>query len=178
MGKSLYFFLTKNDLISILENVEQIISLKYVWEDSYTTNEIEEYTSLIEYVELGINKSGEQQEESFLVLEKSDKLIVREVPQFDGGYRYIVDQEKNMDSIDIWPGGIYGDKYLICGHLGTISNSDKSLKIFSIFQKAIINQCKIKRGRYYVGEDAKNLYGKRRFITMYAGQPVEFDLQL
>ena len=68
MGKSLYFFLTKNDLISILENVEQIISLKYVWEDSYTTNEIEEYTSLIEYVELGINKSGEQQEESFLVL--------------------------------------------------------------------------------------------------------------
>lgn len=86
-------------------------------------------------------------------------------------------QSTNANSIVILPGGIYENEYLICGHIGTI-NVEESKKLFSVFQKSIKKQCKIKAGSYYVGNDAKLLYGHMRFITINIHQPMEYDLKI
>lgn len=178
MAKEIYFFCTKNDLINILQNVEEIIQLKYVEVKSCSSPNFEEYNSLEEYKEFGTNKSGNHQSESFLVLEKSDKLVVREVQQSVGVIKYFIDQSMNKNSISIWPGGIYDNKYLICGHVGTINTTEKAKNIFNAFQKQIKKQCVFRAGRYYVGEEAKDLYNRLRFITININQPSEYDLKI
>lgn len=178
MAKELYFFLTKEDWFRISANVEQSIQLKYIPAKTYSSNEIKEYVSLKDYEELGINKSGNHQTESFLMLEKDKKLKVREVKQVDGEIMYFVDQSRNEDSVLLWPGGMHMNTYLICGHMGTIHTTEKSKKIFSIFEKAIKKQCKTKVGRYYVGDDAKTICNNVRFITINVNQSKEYDLKI
>lgn len=48
-----------------------------------------------------------------------------------------MDQAENPDSIVFWPGGFYNKENLICGHIGTISDTDGSKKIFKCFEKAL-----------------------------------------
>ena len=150
----------------------------YVEAKAYSSKEINEYYSLEEYKDIGINKSGNHVTERFLVVEKDYTVKVREVLQSDDKVMYYVDQKNNENSVVFWPGGVYDNKYLICGHMGTIHLEDKSKLIFDIIQKNIKKKCKTKVGRYYVGEEAKNLYGDMRFITISINQPSEYDLKL
>ena len=178
MAKEVFFFFTKKDIINVIENVEQILSLKYVEAKSYSSDKANEYVSLVEYKKLGINKSGDHQTESFLVVDEAYKIVKREVRQFDGSTKYFVNQMNNEESILLWPGGIFDNKYLICGHIGTVYQNEKSKQIFNAFQKAIKNQCKTKVGRYYLGKEAEKLNKKMRFITINVNEPIEFDVQI
>lgn len=181
MAKELYFFLTKEDWLQILEGIEQTSSFKYILAKAYSSdefNEMKEYVSLKDYNGLGLNESGNHQTESFLVLERDEILNVREVEQVDGGIRYIVDQLKNEKSVFLWPGGIHRNQYLICGHIATIHTGEKSKKIYSMFEKSIKKQCKTKVGRYYVGNEAIKLRNKVRFITININQSEEYDLKI
>lgn len=178
MAKEIHFFMTKNDLIEVLRKSEENISLKYVEAKAYSSKEINEYYSLEEYEDIGINKSGNHVTERFLVVEKDYTVKVREVLQVDGNIRYHVDQMNNENSVLFWPGGIYENKYLICGHMSTIHLNDNAKKIFDNIQKNIKKQCKTKVGRYYVGEDAKSIYSDMRFITISINQASEYDLKL
>lgn len=177
MSQGRYFFLTKEDLISIMRSVQASEPVYYVETGNFASNDIKRYDSLEEYENLGIKKSGEGQSESFLVLRQSDELIVRERQILDGSMRYLVDQMENKDSIVLWPGGTYGNEYFICGHIGTISSTETSIKLFKLFEKYIKRQCKIKIGRYYISESAKEMYGGRRFITISIKENVGCDIK-
>lgn len=177
MSQGRYFFLTKEDLISIMRSVQASEPVYYVETGNFASNDIKRYDSLEEYENLGIKKSGEGQSESFLVLRQSDELIVRERQILDGSMRYLVDQMENKDSIVLWPGGTYGNEYFICGHIGTISSTETSIKLFKLFEKYIKRQCKIKIGRYYISESAKEMYGSRRFITISIKENVGCDIK-
>jgi len=178
MAKRYLFFLTKSDLMEILQDVEKEISLQYIKGGSYSSNDLEEYDSLLEYKELGINKTGNHLGESFVVIEKSNKLVTRMVKLADDSIRYFVDQKENPDSIMLRPGGIFEEGYLICGEIGTISSSEASIRIFKVFQKYIKRRCKTTVGRFHVSEEAKKMYGTRRFITISVKQAMEYDLKL
>lgn len=177
MSQGRYFFLTKEDLISIMRSVQASEPVYYVETGNFASNDIKRYDSLEEYENLGIKKSGEGQSESFLVLRQSDELIIRERQILDGSMRYLVDQMENKDSIALWPGGTYGNEYFICGHIGTISSTETSIKLFKLFEKYIKKQCKMKIGRYYISESAKEMYGGRRFITISVKEDVAYDIK-
>ena len=178
MSKEIYFFASKQDLYNIIKSVEQTTELQYVMTGAYDSLDIHVYNSLEEYNDLGIKKSGEHQSESFLVLEKNCNLNVREVKQFDGSVKYFVDQLQNEDSIVLWPGGIYGSQYLICGHAGTIKVSDMSKKIFGIFQKSIKRRCPNRTGRFWYSDEVKDMNSQFRLITINVNQPKEYDLKI
>ena len=72
-----------------------------------------------------------------------------------------MDQMENKDSIALWPDGTYGNEYFICVHIGTISSTETSIKLFKLFEKQIKKQCKMKIGRYYISESVKEMYGDR-----------------
>lgn len=178
MANEIYFFTTKIDLIRIIHNVEQNIKLKYIETNFYDSGEIKVFHLLEEYENFGINLSGDHQSESFLVLERNDLLNIREVKQTNGGVKYYVDQMNNKNSIVIWPGGIYKDQYLICGHAGTINKTPESKNLLNIFKKNIKNECNVKIGRYFIGNDAMKLFKQMRFITINVNQSKEYDVNL
>lgn len=177
MANERYFFTTKPDLIQIITNVEQIIELKYVKTGSHNSNDIKVYDSFKDYENIGIHTSGEHQSQSFLVLDKNEKLSIEE-KDTTIGKRYLIDQKMNENSVVFWPGGIYNGEFLICGHMGTIHKTTKSQELFNIFQKVIKKECSKKIGRYYIGNDALKQYGKMRFITINVKQSVEYDVKI
>ncbi len=173
------FFMTKDDLLCMLTNVEKSINVKYIENKAYYSKDIPYLDSLIDYEYLGISRTGDHQRESFFVMEKADEFHPEERRQFDGRMRYLVDQSNHPDSVSLWLGGMYGDKFLVCGHIGTISSSDKSKRIFNVFRKFIKAQCKYKAGRYYYSDEVNELSDKGvRLITINAQSPPEYDLKI
>lgn len=178
MASEIYFFMTKEDLLHMLTRVEESIGVKYIENAAYYSKDIPIYDSLTDYEYLGISRTGDHQSESFLVLEKSEELHPEERLQFDGRMRYLVDQSNHSDSVGLWLGGMYRDKFLVCGHMGTISASDKSKRIFNAFRKCIKAQCKYKKGRYYFSDNVKEISGGVRLITISVKSPPEYDLKI
>lgn len=178
MASEIFFFMTKDDLLNMLTRVEESISVKYIENTAHYSPDIPIYDSLTDYEYLGISKTGNHQSESFLVLEKPDELHPEERRQFDGKIRYLVDQSNHPDSVALWLGGMYQDKFLVCGHMGTISASDKSKRIFNAFRKCIKAQCKYKSGRYYFSENVRSISDRVRLITISVKSPPEYDLKI
>lgn len=176
MGKTLYFFGTKEDLHKIIQNVEQTISLQYVMNHLYDSTRFKIYHSFEQYEDFGINRSGDQAD-LFFIFKRNCEIILKQVPQFEGGVKYSLGQDLNKDSITFWPGGLYQDQILIMSHIGTISDSSESLKIFDIFKKAIKKQCnKHNKGSNIWYSDAVNaVSNKYRLITININSPREYD---
>lgn len=178
MSSEIYFFMTRDDLLHMLTRVEESIKVKYIENAAYYSKDIPIYDSLTDYEYLGISKTGDHQSDSFLVLEKSEELHPEERLQSDGKTRYLVDQSNHPDSAALWLGGMYQDKFLVCGHMGTISGSDTSKRIFNTFRKCIKAQCKYKKGRYYFSDNVKEISDKVRLITISVKSPPEYDLKI
>lgn len=178
MEKQIFFFLTKNDYVCIVQEIEKNISLKYVEAKAYTSKDYKQYNTLLEYENLGINKSGDTKEQRFLVVEENEEIVLREVLQKDGTYKYFIDQMQNENSVIFQPGGMYNERYFIAGNVGTIAVSEKSKRILNTFSKVIKKKCKTKIGRYYISEEAESIYQDVRFITMNVKQSEEYDLKV
>ncbi len=177
MAKEIYFFLTKEELIKVFQEVEHTYDIKYIRSKEYNSRKLQEFSFIKEIDGLGVNKSGNHQTESFLVVEKRYTVVVRSVVQTNGSVSYYLDQMNNENSIVFWPSGIYGNKFFVCGHVGA-NNNETSSKLFSCVKKKIMKQCDEKVGRYYIGKEAKNLYNIHRFITINISQPEEYDIKL
>ena len=176
MANEFFFFATKNDLHRIMQNIELQINLKYVNCGSYESKELPILKSISEYPFLGINRSGDHQSESLLVMNADDNIYIteRNAKTYTGKLKYSISQQGNENSIILWPGGIHKDNFLICGHVGTIHKSKISQELFTLFKKEFIKQCK-RYGRYVVGKETIQLYGKIRFITININQSREYD---
>ncbi len=175
MSKTLYFFMNKDDLINMSSIIEKQIDVAYIRNNAYHQTGIKGFGSIKDFPDLGLNMSGNQQNESYIVIEKKCNINWRKVKQKNNDYRYFVDQAENPDSIVFWPGGFYNKENLICGHIGTISDTDGSKKIFKCFEKSIKKICSEKQGRYYYSENVKTMKNVR-LITMNIKEPVIYDI--
>ncbi len=177
MGSDMHFFATKEALMEILQGVSAEIEVKYVSDKRYDRPVGIEYNDLSLYPQFGISCSGDHQSESFFVVEQDKEIIFKESKQRDGTSKFYLGQDDNVDSIVLWPGGVYNDDSLISGHIGTISDSPISKKIFKAFQKNIKKRCKLKIGRYYIDDTLQSMK-KYRLVTMTVKEPLEYDIQL
>lgn len=66
---------------------------------------------------------------------------------------YFLKPSSNKGSILFWPGGMHGDKYLVCGEVNTIQTDTEGMNLFKEFSKALTKGFK-KIDRYYVGPEA------------------------
>lgn len=92
--------------------------------------------------------------------------------------RYDLSQKLNPDSITFLPGGIYnGEKILICGHIGTISDSPTSRDLYKAFVRHVVKGFE-KIGSYYVGPEAvRSMNEGYRMVTIGITSPVAYDLR-
>jgi hypothetical protein len=174
-----HFFATKDDLLPGLQQIELKRTLKYVLAGKLERPERVTYDSLLDFPQLGTNLSGSHViGPHFLVMDQNEEPVVETVPQQDGGVLYFLTQLKNATSIVFWPGGLYEEKNLICGHINTASDNKESLDLFRDFSRTITRDFK-KIGSYFVGPKALVLMSQGvRMVTISIKSPREYDLRI
>jgi hypothetical protein len=140
--------------------------------------DFETYESLLNVDRLGINPTGQHNTgDDYLVIEGTNDIRLRSALQRKGGIHYFVDQEFNPKSICFAPGGIYEERNLISGRIGTASDDPDSLELYKTFTKAITKGFK-KVGNYKVGPEALSLMDEgTRMVTMGIDEPPGYDLK-
>jgi hypothetical protein len=175
MKAEMFFFATKIDMFDNLKNLEKLRPIKYVKNGRYDSRNYIIYNSVDDFVNLGINVTGDHQSESYLVLDADVDVNSYAVKQVDDGdIKYFINQKGNDSSIVFWPGGFYGNDYLIHGHISTIHNNDRSSGLYKYFSKAFVKGFKKVSG-WYIGKEVFELSGKVRLITIQINQPEEYD---
>jgi hypothetical protein len=182
-SKQVHIFATRSDLEPGLRVFESKSAVKYVRRDLYHGPTFEQYVTLLDWAGLGKNNTGEHMTgPCFLVLKRDVPVNVETVPQHATPaavekVRYDVSQKLNPNSVSFLPGGIFDDhKVLICGHIGTASESSISLSLYKTFVNAITKGFQ-KVGAYQVGREAANLMDQGyRMVTIGINSPREYDL--
>jgi len=191
MSKQVHIFATRSDLEPNLRSIDTARRLKYVELRQYSTNsdgapfvvphkspQFEEHDSLLNVPSLGTNATGDHiTGQDYLIVDKDTEIRFESVLQRKGGIHYFVTQLLNPISITFSPGGLYQDRYLICGHIATISEHPKSIELYKAFRKSLTKSFK-KIGSYNVGPEALHLMDQGvRMITMGVDEPPEYDLR-
>lgn len=177
MSKQMHFFMTKEDLLVLSDELENKMDIVFYDTMNITSADGRSFNTIKELPDLGINKCGSHHVEAFLVLPKEKEVVIEEVPQKDGKIHYFIDQSRNEDSIDFWPGGFYGDSYLIHGNIGTISDTAISKNLYNCFYKTIKKICKERSGAFWYSENVKKLKNIR-LITININEMPIYDIKL
>lgn len=177
MSKGIYFFMTKEDLLNLSDELENKMNIVFYDNSNITSADGRCLDTLRKLPSLGINKSGSHHTESFLVLPIEKDVVIEAVPQKNGETHYFIDQSRNVDSIVFWPGGFYDDSKLICGEVGTISDTTISKSLYNCFCKIIKKICKERAGCFWYSENVKKLENVR-LITININEMPIYDVKL
>ena len=179
MSRQTHFFATKADLLPRLALIESQRSLKYVRLATYYSSRIPTYETLLNYQKLGTNTTGDHHSDDlFFVMDKATEVRFEKTRLFLGISAHVINQVTTPETITFQPGGLFKNRYLICGHIGTASDSDISIDLYKHFSTALTNGFE-KVGSYYVGENAMELlHTGMRLITMGIDEPTAYDLHL
>ncbi len=171
-------FATKSDLLPRIESIESKKELHYA-RTVEKSDEILFYDSIRDLEELYVNGVGKTTSGiQILVVGKQYQIQIEEVELRKGGVSHHIGQIRNPHSIIFQPPGIYGDNCIIIGSLGTVSESEESIRLYKFFKKEITKDFKKIRG-VYVGPEAVMLARSGyRLITIHVGQPHEYDLRV
>lgn len=177
MSRKTHIFAVRSDLEPGLKTIEAKHELAYTLCGLFENASLKVHDSLLGLESLGFNPGGSHVTgDCFLIVDRAEEINVRKVPQRRGGIRYAVDQLANPKSIVFWPGGLYQNKGLISGSIGTASDNADSIALYREFAQTL------KRGferirEYWVGPEASRLLdGKMRLMQNYKSPP-EFDLK-
>jgi hypothetical protein len=175
--KIINVFATQSDWQKLLSGIEEQLAIYYVRGGSQSAlpGRVETHEKL---ESLGFANSGNANTEaSYLCFCKNTAINIRSVEQRNGTRVNFIDQQTNPDTIAIKIGGKFGSHVIVAGQIGTISDSDWSLRAYSTFKKEICKQFE-KVKSYYVGEEAHNLLRAGWRLTANVRAPGEYDLSL
>ena len=176
---NLHLFATRNDLVAGLRSIDKLLHLRYALSGAFESSDVPVYSTLLECDNLGTaNADNKALCDNFLVVFAETDIVVREVPQQNGGLKFFVDQRVNPVSICFQPGGTFGDDCIICGRIASISRHRDAVVLFKDFCKLV---CKgfTKHQEYFVGPEAySQCKAGKRLITNHIDEGVEYDLRL
>lgn len=179
-SRQTHIFATRSDLIPGLQMAESQLNITYVRCDGLRSeSDFEQVNSLGEWENLGQNLTGNHMDGfRFLIIPKGYKVKVQRVPQQGGGTRYALDQRLNPESVVFLPGGQYESRpALICGHIGTTTDSPISVELYKAFVRLVTKGFEKVKG-YRLGPEAARLMDRGlRMITIGIGSPGEYDLK-
>jgi hypothetical protein len=180
MQKSIrfYFFATREDALPGILAFEAAYRVQYVLEDFADTPTIVRYSSITEIPDLGQSLHGATVcDRSYLILPADVEVKIKPVPQRRGGIKYSIGLLLNPTGFAFTPGGVYGERVLIAGSVGTATGHPDSIKLCKAFIR------KLRRGwtkvyYCYVGPHALQLMKEGWRLTMNIQSPGEYDLSL
>lgn len=173
-----HFFATRRDLEPGIQRIEAARALKYALCNLYEANAPKTYGSLLLVEDLGVSGTGDNaRSPAYLVVTASESFHIEPVPQRRGGLRYSLSQQGNPRSIVVRPGGLYQDRCLVVGNVGTVSEHPDAVSLYREFLRELMRGFKKIRS-YLVGPDALGLMDEgKRLVTMGVDEPPEYDLK-
>ena len=166
------FFAAGNDLLPILEHVALKHPVAFASAGLFASSVV---VRVQRAAVLAANGTGE--ENTFLVTPASVEVMVRAIPQRAGGTKYAVDELANPSSISLRVGCMAGPNVLIPGMVGTVATDGPASVLHRAFVSAIGKHFKRVQS-YWVGPAAFALLAQGVRLTISAGTPPEYDLQL
>ena len=168
MVKRINFFATKNDMVSVLSEMEEQLPFGIKYIQCGKTDSIL-YSTVKDIPSLGTLKE-KHSEISFLIMPNDE-----EVTSTQSGQVY---QGDNPRSLEFDPSGISEDGTgLIHGLFATMEDNEISDGLLKAVKKIMNSECKKVRG-WYIGKEAESLYGKLRFICIGLSEPEEYDFKI
>lgn len=168
MVKRINFFATKNDMVSVLSEMEEQLPFGIKYIQCGKTDSIL-YSTVKDIPGLGTLKD-KHSEISFLIMPNDE-----EVTSTQSGQVY---QGDNPRSLEFDPSGISEDGTgLIHGLFATMEDNEISDGLLKAVKKIMNSECKKVRG-WYIGKEAESLYGKLRFICIGLSEPEEYDFKI
>src|SRR5262249_4142879 len=108
--------------------------------------------------------------------EAGTDVVLRELPPFDGRFRWAIDQLANPDSTILRHGGVDGDKLLLESEIRTAHKTKVARRLQRAFDNAILKHF-AKIGAAYIGPGAGALLDAGWRLTAAQQCPPEFDLR-
>jgi hypothetical protein len=157
--KSTYFYFTPEDWRLIVES-ELLKEYYYYLTGVFSSKTVTKYSLLSEIPSLGISQHGENvQEDSYLIMKKSDELKIREIKLRTGQIHYAIDQLVNPNSVILRPCGLFNGNVMIFGEIGTVHKTKISNEICNSIS-ILIKKYSIKIQTFYLGQNAMELFTK------------------
>ncbi|QJE95266.1 hypothetical protein [Luteolibacter luteus] len=176
-AKSINLFAAGDDWRNLLSSVEEQMTIYYVRGGAQNGPPCR-MGSHRELEKLGSSDSGNANgDQTYLCVRGDADIEVRGVDQRNGGRMDFVDQKTNFDTVAIKTGGQFESNVLIAGQIGTVSESEWSLRAFAIFQKEVRKRFE-KVKSYYVGKEALKLLRDGWRLTANVRSPEAYDLSL
>lgn len=180
-SKRFFFFATPEDLREPIQRVQASRSLHYAEAGNFESPEITLSNSLLDIADLGSAQKNQTLLCSrYIALPADVTLLVRRLGEVTGKTRYLVDQLINPTSLVIRPGGVFGDRFVLCGEIGTCSDDEASVELFRLFKHSFVKSFKpFESFRVYlVGPGALSRYNAgARLVTMGAEDDPSYDLK-
>lgn len=177
MGKEIFLFETRKDLIELLKFIDDSFNVKYteagLLDDLPMTN-----NSLTNKSDIGvIHHKDWVFNERFLILNQDKELQIREVKQVKGGIKYAIDQLKNEDSLMISLGGYNEmENSIIASGISTNQNTDFTKYFFKKLRGFLKKNKKV--GRFYIGQEALDKANKGVRLTEDSRQSKDYDISI
>jgi hypothetical protein len=175
--KRLHFFATKEDLLPVLDQIDGKGKLSYVLCGNFRGRRLERYSRGIDIPQLGEattdNVVGSAR---YLVCKAEETVQLRTIRLNSGGFRFVVDQLVNPNTVVFTPAGIWGQDFILHGEVATVSDSPSAQDIMRWFGSAIRKQF-VKIRAFNVGPRANALRESGRRLTSAAQCPPEYDLK-
>lgn len=168
MVKRINFFATKNDMVSVLSEMEEQLPFGIKYIQCGKTDSIL-YSTVKDIPGLGTLKE-KHSEISFLIMPNDE-----EVTSTQSGQVY---QGDNPRSLEFDPSGISEDGTgLIHGLFASMEDNEISDGLLKAVKKIMNSECIKVRG-WYIGKEAESLYGKLRFICIGLSEPEKYDFKI
>jgi len=175
-----FFVATKADLKPGIEAVEKLHSLQYLKCGLFPHERQQSWKSALNIPKLGVAADGSRTRcDCFLVLPKDRVPVIRPVPQHRGGTLYAVDQLHNPVSITFEPGGMWTDKFLLSGNIGTVCSDEAAKALYRDFCRLLRKDFQKTSGRYPVGPEAARIAATGvRLISMHSEEDPTYDIRV
>ncbi len=163
-----------------MKKVEVLESIRYYLIDSFLNESIPAYNSFENIEDLGFVQEGDWNlTKSYLTQNPRFTLGLRRILQNDEKVRFDVNQLENAFSVFVKPSGIYTGRkdILIAGKIATISDTQISTALYTVFQKQIRKEFE-KVGAFWVGPTAFQYLKDGWRFTTSTEAPREYDLAL
>lgn len=180
MSQRLLFFATKNDMISLLEGITDSEGTRIVYVKTGDSNDdsLSVFSSIENIPDLGILNSPNHCIDSYLIMYHNEKIVTEKFVLKSDKKITAVYPTNNINSIVFAPSGFYkNNPCLIHGQFSTMQSNVIVKRLLGEIKKRIKKQFTNVHG-WYIGPEAITLYGKVRFVTISADEPVEYDLKI
>lgn len=171
------FYAQADDCVRLLATVEARVSLAYHQMGNFTSAPPAPVRSWAHLEAVGLaDASAGHACRSYLVAPADQVIHVRTLAQGPAGTRRLVDQLLNPGTVTLTLGGLWDERVLLPGRVGTVHDDETARRLMKIFESGLRASSFVRMGQYFVGPGAITFLRAGGRLTPAVQSPSEYDL--